>query len=144
MFGDFHFGLDTFTLHQQCTEHLPLYRQEQEWARLGIPLSRQTLANWVIYAAQTWLKPVYAVLKQTLVAQDIIQAAETTLTVIQEPGRAATQKSSMGLYRSGREGPPIVLYDYQPGRHGAYARQFLTGFQGYLPCDGYAGYREAE
>ncbi|WP_242823975.1 IS66 family transposase zinc-finger binding domain-containing protein [Sulfobacillus thermosulfidooxidans] len=29
-----------------------------EWARLGVPLSRQTLANWVIYAAHTWLKPV--------------------------------------------------------------------------------------
>jgi transposase len=130
------------TLHQKFTEHLPLDRQEQEWARLGIPLSRQTLANWVLYAAQTWLKPVYEVLKHTLVTQDIVQADETTLTVIQEPGRTATQKSYMWLYRSGREGPPIVLDDDQPGRHGASARQCLTGFQGYLQCDGYAGYRE--
>ncbi len=51
-------SLLAFTLHQKFTEHLPLYRQEQEWARLGVPLSRQTLANWVIYAAHTWLKPV--------------------------------------------------------------------------------------
>jgi transposase len=135
-------SLLAFTLHQKFTEHLPLYRQEQEWARLGVPLSRQTLANWVIYAAQTWLKPVYEALKQALVQRDIVQADETTLTVVQEPGRRAEQKSYMWLYRSGREGPPIVLYEYQPGRHGAYARKFLTGFRGYLQCDGYAGYRE--
>jgi hypothetical protein len=108
----------------------------------GVPLSRQTLAHGVIYAAQTWLKPVYEALKQALVHRDIVQADETTLTVVQEPGRQATQKSSLGLYRSGREGPPIVWYEYQPGRHGAYARKFLTGFRGYLQCDGYARYRE--
>ncbi|AEJ38718.1 transposase [Sulfobacillus acidophilus TPY] len=105
-------------------------------------LSRQTLANGVIYAAQTWLKPVYEALKQALVHRDIVQADETTLTVVHEPGRRAEQKSYMWLYRSGRDGPPIVLYEYQPGRHGAYARKFLTGFRGYLQCDGYAGYRE--
>ncbi|MCY0900488.1 MAG: IS66 family transposase [Firmicutes bacterium] len=130
------------TRHQQLTAHRPLYRQAHEGARLGIPLSRQPLANGVIYGTQTGLKPVYEVLKQTLVAQAIIQADETTLTVIHEPGRQATQKSYMWLYRSGREGLPIVLDEYQPGRHGAYARRFLTGFQGYLQCDGYAGYRE--
>ena len=135
-------SLLAFTLHQKFTEHLPLYRQEQEWARLGVPLSRQTLANWVIYAAHTWLKPVYRTLKHTLVQQDIVQADETTLTVLHETGRRAEQKSYMWLYRTGREGPPIVLYEYQPGRQGAYARQFLTGFQGYLQCDGYVGYRE--
>ncbi len=53
-----------------------------------------------------------------------------------------SKKSYMWLYRTGREGPPIVLYEYQPGRQGAYARQFLTGFRGYLQCDGYVGYRE--
>jgi hypothetical protein len=62
-----------------------------------------------MYAAQTWLKPVYAVLTQTLVAQDRIQADETTLTVVHEPGRTATPKSYRWLYRRGREGPPIVL-----------------------------------
>lgn len=27
---------------------MPLYRQEQEWKAIGIALSRETLANWVI------------------------------------------------------------------------------------------------
>ncbi|NLJ79932.1 MAG: transposase [Firmicutes bacterium] len=37
----------------------PLYRQEQQWARRGAAISRQNTANWVIYAAENWLKPVY-------------------------------------------------------------------------------------
>jgi transposase len=124
-------ALLAFPLPPKFTEHLPLYRQEQEWARLGVPLSRQTLAHWGIYAAPTWLQPVYRTLKHTLVQQDIVQADETTRTVLHDTGRRAEQKSYMGLYRTGREGPPIVLYEYPPGRQGAYARQFLTGFRGY-------------
>ena len=38
---------------------VPLYRQEQQWARRGVSLSRQNMANWVIHAAQNWFEPVY-------------------------------------------------------------------------------------
>jgi transposase len=37
----------------------PLYRQEQEWNRNGIMLSRQTMSNWLIKATEDWLEPVY-------------------------------------------------------------------------------------
>ena len=37
----------------------PLYRQEQEWSRQGIVLSRQTMSNWLIRCAQDWLEPIY-------------------------------------------------------------------------------------
>lgn len=37
----------------------PLYRQEQELNRCGVMLSRQTMSNWVLKAADDWLKPVY-------------------------------------------------------------------------------------
>jgi hypothetical protein len=46
----------------------------------------------------------------------------------------------MWLYRTGREGPPIVLYDYQQTRAGSHPREFLSGFKGYLQVDGYSGY----
>ena len=29
----------------------PLYRQEQEWNRQGVQLSRQTMSNWILRAA---------------------------------------------------------------------------------------------
>ena len=85
----------------------PLYRQEQEWARQGLKLSRQTMSNWVLYAD------------------------ETTLQALHEPGKKAQTKSYMWLYRTGRDGrPPIVLYEYQPNRKAEHAVKFLEGFPG--------------
>ena len=44
-----------------------------------------------------------------LLEQDILHADETTLQVLSEPGRSATSKSYMWLYRTGRDVPAIVL-----------------------------------
>lgn len=39
----------------------------------------------------------------------------------------------------------VVLYDYQIGRSGTFAKQFLKDWSGrYLCCDGYAGYKKLE
>ncbi|MEY8379276.1 transposase, partial [Lachnospiraceae bacterium 56-18] len=51
----------------------------------------------------------------------------------------------MWIYLTGNDGlPPIILYDYQPGRAGNYAKNFLEGFCGLLECDGYTGYNSVE
>ena len=48
----------------------------------------------------------------------------------------------MWMYRTGRDVPPIILYDYQTTRHSKHPKAFLKGFKGYLHVDGYAGYHE--
>ena len=35
----------------------PLYRQEQEWGRQGLKLSRQTMSSWVLWAEENYLLP---------------------------------------------------------------------------------------
>ncbi|QSQ09789.1 hypothetical protein H0A61_02170 [Koleobacter methoxysyntrophicus] len=65
---------------------------------------------------------------------------ETTLQVLHEPGRSAGTDSYMWLYRTGRDGPSIILYDYQTTRASKHPERFLSGFKGYLHVDGYAGY----
>jgi len=124
---------------QKFVEGVPLYRQEQSFSRLGFSLSRQTLANWMLVGAD-WLKPIYTRLKLHLLQRDIAHADETTLQVLHEAGRSAQSTSYMWLYRSGRDGPPIVLFDYQTTRAGAHPSAFLKGFRGYLHVDGYVGY----
>ena len=120
----------------------PLYRQEQDWNRQGIMLSRQTMANWLIRCANDWLSPIYDVLHAELVKYDYLHADETPVQVLREPGRKATAESYMWLYRTGRGAEQaIVLYDYQPGRGSEYPKAFLEGFQGYLQTDGYVGYQ---
>ena len=62
---------------QKYQQSMPLYRQEREWKEIGIPLSRATLANWVIRPAEDWLMPLAARLQQRLLEQDVIHADET-------------------------------------------------------------------
>jgi transposase len=130
-----------YVMTMKFVDGVPLYRQEQHYARLGIDLSRGVLSNWMIKGSE-WLDLIYGRLKQKLLEQDILHADETTLQVLKEPGRAAESQSYMWLYRTGCVGPPIVLYEYQPSRSGEHPKRFLAGFKGYLHADGYAGYHD--
>src|SRR5690606_33030291 len=103
-----------YVMNQKFVDGLPLNRQEQQLARLGITLSRQTLANWVLNGSEKWLVPLYGYLREHLLKRQILQADETTIQVLREPGRAPETQSTMWLYRTGRDGPPIVLFEYQP------------------------------
>ena len=131
-------------MNQKYVDGLPLYRQEKQFHRIGLTLSRQTMANWMIYGAERWFTPLYDRMHQLLLKLDIVYADETTLQVLREPGRPATSNSYLWLYRTGMEGPPIVLYDYQETRAGENPKKFLNGFKGYLQVDGYAGYHKVE
>lgn len=131
-------------LCQKYAESLPLYRQEQQFARLGYSLSRQTMANWMIYGAQKWLVPLYEAMKAYLLQQEVLHADETTLQVLKEPGKSAESQSYLWLYRTGRDAAPTVLYEYQRTRGGEHPRNFLSSFSGYLHVDGYAGYHKVK
>lgn len=122
----------------------PLYRQEQALRLQGLRLSRQSMANWIVQAANQYLKPLYELLHEELLQRAVIHADETTLEVLKEPGRDASTESYMWLYRSGGcdAKQPIVLYEYQPSRSGEIPKAFLAGFHGYLQTDGYAGYHK--
>ena len=80
-------------LNSKYTLAQPLYRQEQELVRLGVPVSRQTMANWVIAAYERWFSDFFQALRRELLSDDILHADETTLMVLREPGRRAQQKS---------------------------------------------------
>jgi len=125
---------------EKFVKGLPLYRQEQNWKRMGVEISRQTMSNWMIQSSDRWLRPIYERMREYQLQRDILHADETTLQVLKEPGRSAESTSYIWLYRTGREGPPIILYDYQTTRAGKHAQKFLEGFKGYLHADGYNGY----
>lgn len=118
----------------------PLYRQEQDYKRRGLPVNRQNMSNWVIRVAQDWLILLYIHMHRILTSYDVIHADETELEVLNEPGREATTKSYMWMYRTGNGHNPIVLYDYQSSRAGDNAKNFLKGFSGYIHVDAYEGY----
>ena len=126
---------------QKFVMYAPLYRQEQEWNRAGVQLSRQTMSNWVLRVAEDWLKPVYEELHRRLLQRQVLHADETTLQVLKLEGRTARSKCYMWLYRtSGDAKSPVVLYEYRPTRKAENAAAFLESFSGWLHADGYSGY----
>ena len=128
---------------QKFVMYSPLYRQEQEWGRQGLKLSRQVMSNWLLRAAENWLVPIYQELHRELLKQEVLHGDETTLQVLKEPGKSAVSKSYMWLYRTGGDAEhPVVLYDYRPDRKAGNAEEFLEGFSGYLHADGYQGYHK--
>lgn len=57
---------------QKYVERLPLYRQEKQFKRIGLALSHQTIANWMIKGAEQWLCSLYDRMHDLLLKQDII------------------------------------------------------------------------
>ncbi|GAC43580.1 transposase and inactivated derivative [Paenibacillus popilliae ATCC 14706] len=133
-----------YVMCQKYVDSMPLYRQEQQFARLGDTLSRQTMANWMIYGAERWLKPMVEEMKKHLLLQKALQADETTLQALREPGKSAEATSYLWLYRTGRDTEPVVIYDYRRTRGGEHPRDSLAGFSGYLHVDGYAGHHKVK
>jgi len=129
-------SLVSYFISQKFVMGNPLYRLEQNIQGLGLTISRQTMANWMMAGADL-LDPIYNRMHEILITRDIVQADETKLQVIKEQGRSATTDSTMWLYRSGSLhsviGPPVVLFDYQTTRAGYHAKEFLEGFGGYDP-----------
>jgi len=121
---------------------LPLYRQETILKRIGVELPRATLANWMIQAGSL-IQPLINLLRDRLLAYDILQMDETTVQVLNEPGKTAQSKSYLWLQRGGPPDQPVVLYDYDPGRGAGVPKRLLDGFRGYLQTDGYDGYNAA-
>lgn len=138
-------SLVSFIMCNKYVLALPLYRQEQELQRIGIHISRQTMANWIIFTAINWLSPIYDLLKAELLKNDILHSDETTLQVIKEDGRKASQKSYMWEYHTGRDTDrQVALFEYQPTRESEHPQRFLAEFHGFLHVDGYAGYKQLE
>ncbi|WP_280563512.1 MULTISPECIES: IS66 family transposase [unclassified Chromohalobacter] len=120
---------------------LPLYRQNQIFARHGVEIPRNTLARWMVQAGER-LTPLIEALRQHLLQAPLIHMDETTLQVNQEADRAANSTSYMWLQRGGPPGQQIVLFDYDASRAGRVPVRLLGDYAGRLITDGYEGYAE--
>ncbi len=134
-------GLLSWVMISKFQDHLPLYRLEQIAARDGVALSRSTLADWVGRLGVA-LQPLSDRLTWHLLQRDCLHADETPVPQL-DPGNGKTKKAYLWAYRSNdlQPGPKILVFDYQAGRSGRHAGQFLGDWQGYLVVDDYAGYK---
>lgn len=123
-------------------DHLPLYRLEQIAARDNVILSRSTLAEWVGRIGVA-LQPLVDRLTWHLLQGNTLHADETPVAQL-DPGGSKTRKAYLWAYRSNdlqTDRPRMIVFDYQKGRSGEHARQFLGNWQGHLLVDDYVGYK---
>jgi transposase len=133
-------GLLAHVAVMKFDDHLPLYRQSEIWARLGVELSRATLSSWVLKMGLA-VEPLVRHLQTHVIQSEYVKADETVCQVLKTPGKSDTTSSYMWVYMTGNSPRPAVVYEYQESRKGAFAQAFLQGFHGVLQTDGYSGYR---
>ncbi len=133
-------GLLAHILTSKFVDALPYYRQEKMFSRIGVDLSRQTMASWAILAEKK-LHPLRDLLIQELRAGPLIGIDETTVQVMDEPGRKNTTKSYMWVFRGGNPAHPVLLFHYDPSRSAEVARTILGDYKGYVQTDGWASYK---
>jgi transposase len=118
---------------------LPLYRLEEIFKRQGIELSRGTMARWVIAVAEA-CRPIWNVLSDKWRESFYVACDETHVQVLKESGRKAESKSWMLVRSTPFGSKKIILFDYNPSRGSDAITELISGFEGYLQCDGLNSY----
>lgn len=120
---------------QKYGEHKPLYRQQQAFDRIGIPLTRQTLCDWVGWCSDQ-LEPVVRAMADHIRLQPLIQSDET-------PVRMQLRNGQMQTARLWAYGLPWaeVVFDFRTDRSQHGPAEFLAGAQAqHIQADGGSSY----
>src|SRR2546427_10528976 len=71
-------------------DHLPLYRQEEIYARSGVHIPRSSMAQWIGICGVR-LAPLADALKGFILSHGVIHADETPVSLL-APGRGKTKR----------------------------------------------------
>lgn len=122
---------------------IPLYRQEEIYARIGVPISRVSLSKYVLLSAEA-LAPLYELMIKDLIKTNIsvLQADETTFKCILDCKREERDKNYVFVYSTTFYDHRIRIYSYSQNRTSSNPKELLKNYQGYLEVDGYDGYND--
>lgn len=138
-------SLLSYIIDNKFNKSLPLYRQEVMFNQIGLKLSRQTMANWMVKLYDEYFKTITSHMHKVLLNSHYIHADETTVQVLKVPHQKATTKSYMWVYKSGRsEEKQIVVFKYENTRGHEHAKKHLEGYHHILQSDGYQAYEKLE
>ena len=129
-------------MYQKFGMGLPFARQEKDFYRMGLVLSRANMAHWTIRCSDEWLMPVYDRIHQELIQKcEILHMDETRIQVNKENGKKAGSDSFMWVLQSGAcEDIKATFFHYSRTRSQKIALELIDGFKGYLTTDAYAAY----
>jgi transposase len=132
-------GLLAHVLISKFVDHLPLYRQRQQFQRHDVNIAASTLSDWVSASCEL-LQPLYPVLRTQIIHSAYVMADETPIHVLDRLKNGSTHLGYHWVYYAAVE--RLALFDYREGRSRAGPNTMLREFAGYLQSDGYTGYDE--
>ena len=130
-------ALLAYIIISKFVNHMPLYRQIEQFKREGITIPSSTINDW-LSACCTLLEPLYQRLVSLIQFSDYTQADETPLDVLDKSKKGGKAKGYQWLYHAPLL--KLVLFDYRPGRGREGPLEILNPFNGYLQSDGYQAY----
>lgn len=120
---------------QKYAEHKPLYRQQQAFARIEIPLRRQTLCDWVGWCSDE-VAPVVTAMADFIRAQPLIQSDETPVRMQLADGQMQTAR----LWAYGLPWAEVV-FDFRTDKSQTGPAEFLRDARAtHLQADGGSSY----
>ena len=131
-----------WSISQKFEFSLPFYRQAIRLGQIGAPIPRATLSNLAIKTAEK-CKPLWDLLRQNVTSGSIINADETRLQVLKEPGRRNQSQSWMWVFLGGESEKRSVVFQYEPSRAHSIPYEFLQSYAGWLQTDDYEAYHTA-
>lgn len=114
----------------KCDDAVPLYRQEKQYQRIGIPIARSTMTD-LFHRNAELLSPLVRRLMARIAASEIVLADETTLRMV-----GTDKRAWIWTFLAGND----VGYVFSVDRSGMTPKEVLGGTQGTLVVDGYTGY----
>jgi transposase len=132
-------GLLAQVIIDKYVDHLPLYRQEQRFSRVGITLAPSTLCNWKSSVCNL-ITPLYDALVKEVLQTSYLHVDETPIKVLDQNKTGTTHRGYFWVYHNSHQ--KIVLFDYRKGRDGAGPSEILKNFTGHLQADGYQVYED--
>jgi len=120
---------------KKYVEHQPLYRQQQAFERLQIPISRQTLCDWTGWCSDQ-VEPVVKALANYIRSQSLIQSDETPVRMQLADGQMETAR----LWAYGLPWAEVV-FDFRTDKSQRGPQEFLHGTQArFVQADGGSSY----
>ena len=130
-------GLLAHLLISKFVDHLPFYRQVQQFKRQDIDIAESTISGWFTASCRL-LEPLYERLVSRVQQSSYLMADETPIPVQTKDKPGSTHKGFHWVYKAPVD--KLVCFDYRKGRGRDGPEEFLKSFRGMLQTDGYVAY----
>lgn len=130
-------GLLAHLLISKFVDHLPFYRQVQQFKRQDIDIAESTISGWFAASCRL-LEPLYERLVSRVQQSSYLMADETPIPVQTKDKPGSTHKGFHWVYKAPVD--KLVCFVYRKGRGRDGPEEFLESFRGMLQTDGYVAY----